>query len=1251
MPIRLSFDSGALAGVRIVSSAKAIRLGRDPAQNDILLTNPHVSRRHVVITRMVNGWMLEVVGSGPTKLNGDPFQALTKGPAAHLLQSGDRIDVGGVELVAHECLAKLIVVAGPNAGREIALDGGTTVGASGDCSLVLDDRTVAPLHLDIQATPLGFKCEAKAGALINGTRLQEHVLAHGDELVLGATTLRFSVVVPNEDVGVDDEAVPPPPAEHGAVGELVFIAGAAKGQKIALGESQIILGTRGECTFVLNDPMAAGIHCAISKNKDEFVATDLRTEVGTMINGQRITQGTPLRAGDLIAVGAHVLEARLLGGVTMAKKGATMFTMMPGGFQGPQPRFVIDGRVVSSRKIVIGRAPSCEIIVDGNTASREHCSIEFKEMGFAVSDMSRHGTYVDDKRVVTQQLPPSCVLRAGTTSFRVSLRGEVCTIERADAALAQAAVDVARQQASMLGRATVMASAGGGGGGVKMPTRMSAPNSAGAMKTIFILDANQLEHEIKSRKKDLKRNAPAWRPSSDLQRNPVLRGAVTLSVLAALGLCGAVFAFGKGEALVNHPLSEAHASPAFADQAKGVTVCGACHSAGAHTDSDACISCHAGFLPRKKHVDKHAAENCGDCHREHDGAKKGTALGGGDGCQGCHSGQHKTDFDADGPQHVVAGKIPYAYMPREKNPCAPDDKDCIKFHTAHSSVVINGKRVGLGCTSCHADSGANGALTEKKKPAFACFRCHDGKDEVKNGGGCEFCHGSEHGKKMATPKEPPNVAAIGNTPSPGIAIGIALGLAFVGSSPAFLFGAWSRLRRRRLQRKLVAELKEHPAEVVKRLVHSMNSSKCVGCGMCVQACPASVLELVEHKSQVVNFDACIQCKRCENACAFDALRMHDADKPPPMVAMPSIDAFHETPVPGMFLVGQASGVPQVKNATNLGRSVVQRMAQQGVKPGIGKQMGCDVDIVVVGSGPSGLAAAVTCIELGFSYVVLEKERQFSWTIRNYYHKGKEVMAEPHDIGLESSVPHWDSSREELLGAWEQIVNMTRMDIRYQSDVTDVKKEGDKFAITIGDPKKPAGRITCARVVLAIGTLGNPRKLGCPGEDLEKVKNSLVDPDEWRGKDCMVVGGSDSAVEVVLALARPELGNRVIFSTRGAKLEGIKPKNRKLIEDALAANKFQMRYATQVAEVSEKGIALTHKDDGRREDLPNDVVFAMIGGNSPQKWLQGIGIPYIDKPHSWSPPRTDLLSQKTAEGLVQIRRIQGPPIPKSTKAHH
>ena len=599
------------------------------------------------------------------------------------------------------------------------------------------------------------------------------------------------------------------------------------------------------------------------------------------------------------------------------------------------------------------------------------------------------------------------------------------------------------------------------------------------------------------------------------------------------------------------------------------------------------------------------------------------------------------------PQKLAAGPIPNKPFAAVGAKLTPDL--LVQLHTAHSAVTMKGERVGIGCTSCHGQFDAKGAMVEGKA-SLSCYRCHEG-GETATTSGCEHCHNSEHTAKLVRPVEGSPGAATMSSPSPFASVGWALGLVFVGGTPAGLLAFWFRLRRRRSSNKMVDELKAHPAEVVKRLVHSINDSKCVGCGLCVQACPASVLELVEHKSRVVNFDSCIQCKRCEKACAFDALRMHDADKPPPMIPMPSIDAFHETPIAGMYLVGQVSGTPQVKNATNLGRAVIQRIAQQGLRPGGGKQLGCDVDVIIAGSGPGGLSCALTCIELGLSYVVLEKEREFSWTIRNYYHKGKEVMAEPNDVNLEATLPHWDSKREELLGSWQELVDKYRVDIRYQNNVTDVKKDGERFVVTLTDPKgAPMGQITGAKVVLAIGTLGNPRKLGCPGEELEHVRNSLVDPDEWRGKNILIVGGSDSAVEVVLALCKPELGNKVSFSTRGAKLEGIKPKNLQLIEAALAAGKFQMKYATSVAEVTATTASLSYKEDNRREDLPCDVIFALIGGNSPQKWLMGIGIPYIEKPHSWSPPRTDHLAQKTAEGINILQRLQRREIPVRTPHH-
>ena len=1246
MALRLSFESGPLAGIHIVTSAQQIRLGRDPAQNDILLTNPKVSRKHAVIERSVRGgYSLEVMGSGPTRLNGDPIAAVGGRSTVHALSTGDRIDFGGIEVVVAEAEAKLIVVSGAAAGREIAVDGPTRVGSARDCDLALPDPGVAAEHVVLQSTPLGFRAEARAPVMFNGAPAEIRVLSHGDELTLGSTIVRFAVNA-RDELGIDTEmssvAMPAAAPGKNAVGELVFISGPAKGDRIPLGDEQIILGTRGDCTTVLSDRRASPLHCAISKAGDQFVATDLGSENGTYINGERIYQGTALKPGDLIAVGAHVLEARLLGGVTIASRGNTIFaTSQGGGFDGPQPRFVIDGRVLKSKKIVLGRAPSCDVIVDGPSVSREHCTIAW-DNGFVLRDTSAAGTYVDDKRIVQQLLPSTGVLRIVDTLFRIGVRGEVCTIERTDAALAQAAVDVQRAKAgahlSMLSRAMNVSEVRRAAGG-------SVVNAGEGLRTLFRMDASALEHEIAARKKDLQKGAPAWRPSSDLARDGALRGAVVLSVLAALVLCGGAVLLGSGKALLNHPLSRAHSSTAFVDQVTTPTPCGACHTAGMQVAVASCASCHDGFAPRTKHD----TFDCAGCHAEHRGqsGSNDRSLHALASCtESCHVNQHRDDFSPQGnvPQKLVAGVIPDkpALLPVMAR--TPDERELAleNLHGAHAAV-------GARCIACHAT--LKGTELVEGKPALSCFRCHAGGAQALQAG-CENCHGREH----ATPMQRLEPGAVGlqpamSTPSPIAAVGWATGLAFLAGAPGLLFGTWVRIRRRRAQRAMVEELKAHPAEVVKRLVHSINDSKCVGCNMCVQACPASVLELVEHKSRVVNFDACIQCKKCEYACAFDALRMHDADKPPPMIAMPSIDAFHETPVAGMFLIGQASGTPQVKNASNLGRAAVQRIAQQGFVPGAGRANACDVDIVIVGSGPAGLSAALTCIELGYSYVVLEKERAFAWTIRNYYHKGKEVMAEPNDVNLEATLPHWDTSREELIASWEEIVQQYRLDIRFQQNVIDVKKVGERFGVHVGDARgQLLGQITGGRVILAIGTLGNPRRLGCPGDDLEKVKNSLVDPGEWMGKHILVVGGSDSAVEVALALSAPERRNTVSLSTRGARLEGIKPKNRKLIEDALAAGRFHMKYATTVAEVTPTTVVLLKKEDGSREELANDIVFAMIGGNSPQSWLQQLGIPYVDKPHSWSPPRTDLLSAKTAEGLIPVQRLVRRQIPSRAPRH-
>jgi ferredoxin len=152
---------------------------------------------------------------------------------------------------------------------------------------------------------------------------------------------------------------------------------------------------------------------------------------------------------------------------------------------------------------------------------------------------------------------------------------------------------------------------------------------------------------------------------------------------------------------------------------------------------------------------------------------------------------------------------------------------------------------------------------------------------------------------------------------------------------------WARRRRRRRARALP------PREI---RVHAINDDRCTGCDACVNVCPTEVLELVRNKSRVIRFEQCIQCQLCQVVCPTQALVMHPPREEPQPILLPNLDEFYQTNVPGLYLIGEASGKPLCKNASNLGRAVVEHARASGLAPGALGSGGVDVDIV--GSGPA-----------------------------------------------------------------------------------------------------------------------------------------------------------------------------------------------------------------------------------------------------------------------------------------------------------
>ena len=264
------------------------------------------------------------------------------------------------------------------------------------------------------------------------------------------------------------------------------------------------------------------------------------------------------------------------------------------------------------------------------------------------------------------------------------------------------------------------------------------------------------------------------------------------------------------------------------------------------------------------------------------------------------------------------------------------------------------------------------------------------------------------------------------------------------------------------------------------------------------------------------------------------------------------------------------------------------------------------DLIIVGAGPAGLAAAIAARKAGLDFRTFEK----GVLVNSLFHfPGQMVFFTTPDLleigGLPFVTPHGKPTRDETLRYYRRVVDAYELAIDFGYSVTAIRR-GDDDAFTVQTAHAARGPETwrARTVVIASGCYDHPNQLGVPGEDLPHVSHYYTEPHEFYRKPVVVVGGKNSAAEAALDLyrsgacvtlvhRRPELGGSIKY--------WVKPD----IENRIKEGSIAAHFETRVVDIRRREVVVER--DGVRQTLPAEGVFLLTGYLADLDFLRHAGI--------------------------------------------
>jgi thioredoxin reductase (NADPH) len=263
------------------------------------------------------------------------------------------------------------------------------------------------------------------------------------------------------------------------------------------------------------------------------------------------------------------------------------------------------------------------------------------------------------------------------------------------------------------------------------------------------------------------------------------------------------------------------------------------------------------------------------------------------------------------------------------------------------------------------------------------------------------------------------------------------------------------------------------------------------------------------------------------------------------------------------------------------------------------------DVIIIGAGPCGLAAAISIKKIGGNPLIIEKGNIVN-AIYNYpTHQTFFSTSEKLEIGnIPFVTENYKPKRNQALVYYREVAKREHLRINAYEKVNEVQKLSDGRLKVVTDKAV----YSASSVIIATGYYDQPNYMNVPGEDLPKVFHYFKEAHPYFDKDVCVIGGKNSSVDASIELVKA--GARVTVLYRGSKYsESIKPWILPEFDSLVRKGIIFMEFEANVKEITNNSVV--YSKHGKQKTIKNDFVFAMTGYHPELQFLKTMGIKIDD----------------------------------------